>query len=409
MSQLVNNKKIWGLCFFTLVVICFCTYIVRLTEKPESIIEEYVYALNEKDYKKAYGFLDIKKSNLTVEKRFFEKMEYCDRHTDSDKSSYLSKIKGKVTEITVKEIINPDFTIGKDRNIEYYSLSDIGNIYRRDKEENSNFNKDLWKFYSVHASVKQINGKIIDVSTSIALRKDEGLLGRYNVIDPCILRDVEIEIPKDAEILLDGIKLTKFKATNRDTDFYTLNSVFPGEYQIVLNHSDALKPFNGRFVLSADPRNGSSYELLKQMQFKVKPDAFKKRMGYVVCKDVTMYERPKAVFEQYIDLILEEVTTVLVLDKKAVEDPTRAVVIVSNLPITIDGKSYELKQGQTVQVEKESGGFSQCNIVINHELKKIIIPKDKLKKTNSAIWYKVKTPNGSIGWVYGDYVKLRWE
>ena len=58
-----------------------------------------------------------------------------------------------------------------------------------------------------------------------------------------------------------------------------------------------------------------------------------------------------------------------------------------------------------VQIEKESGGFSQCNIVINYELKSVVIANDKLKKDSNAIWYKVETPNGSIGWVYGDFVE----
>lgn len=409
MNKLLKYKKILVVIFSALIVSYFGTSVFRLTEKPESMIEKYVYALSEQNYNKTYDFFDIKKTDLTAKKRFVEKMEYWDRNSDSDKSSYLSKIKGKINKVTVKEIINPDFTIGNDKKIEYYSLSDIGDIYRRDKEENSEFNTESWKFYSVHIFVSKADGNNIDVSTSMAVRKNKGLFGGYNIIDPCLLRDVDIEVPKDAEVLLDGIKLTKFKATNRDTDYYTLNCVFPGEYKVVLNHPDAVKPYNGRFILSANPRNGSSYELIKKLQFKIKPNAFKKRMGYVVCKDVTMYERPKAVFEQTIDMFSEKITTVMVLDKQEGTDSNRAVVNVPILPLTVDGKTYQLRQGHPVQIEKESGGFSQCNIVINYELKSVVIANDKLKKDSNAIWYKVETPNGSIGWVYGNFVKLRWE
>lgn len=57
MNKLLKYKKILVVIFSALIVSYFGTSVFRLTEKPESMIEKYVYALSEQNYNKTYVFL----------------------------------------------------------------------------------------------------------------------------------------------------------------------------------------------------------------------------------------------------------------------------------------------------------------------------------------------------------------
>lgn len=73
MNKLLKYKKILVVIFSALIVSYFGTSVFRLTEKPESMIEKYVYALSEQNYNKTYDFFDIKKTDLTAKKDLLKK------------------------------------------------------------------------------------------------------------------------------------------------------------------------------------------------------------------------------------------------------------------------------------------------------------------------------------------------
>lgn len=84
-----------------------------------------------------------------------------------------------------------------------------------------------------------------------------------------------------------------------------------------------------------------------------------------------------------------------------------AGMITEGLTVDYNGQRIELSKGQPVTITAENGDMYQCRLKLESKSAMIYVNKEHVRKLYGEAWYKVRLADGTIGWVYKDFITLK--
>ncbi|MEO0173076.1 MAG: hypothetical protein ABIL13_07515 [candidate division WOR-3 bacterium] len=98
---------------------------------------------------------------------------------------------------------------------------------------------------------------------------------------------------------------------------------------------------------------------------------------------------------------------VYILDKKMSQNETEATTVREVTVNTVIG-TITLNRGKLLNILGMSSGEYIVSFKYQNRELTATIPANAIRKISGKYWYKVKTKGGNIGWVFGDYIKVKY-
>ena len=396
------------------VIFVICGVIIGLAQyngQPERVVKNYVLALQQRNYGKAYGYLWKDGSLLSSKENFERQMGFWDYNSELDKESFLAGLKGELQSLTVEEF-SP---VEQPEKAEAYSLAEL--LQQQAERKRLTGAKPAWRFFAVTAVVTSAEGKEERLQTTLAVetgaRLQDKLLGKNLVIDPCVSRTVLLEVEDNTKVTLGGVVLTQYQQTNYGTLIYRVEQLFPGRYQVVLENPQA-DNYEGNLRLSASAKVSSRFNLQGRLQLRKQTDeifaaeerskkeGFTKRTAYVKGYDVFLKDRPSTGGQ--IVAVLQHGEALTLLDEKQCEDK-QAAMVTGDVTVAYNDEELKLEQGQPVKIMAEQDSSYLCRLDLEDSSGFVTIPKEKLQSLAGTSWYLVQLVGGRRGWIYSELVK----
>ena len=415
LQYILQKKKKIILVLLALVVAVACGFIgySQYKGRPERVVRDYITALQQKQYARAYSQLLLTPGRLTSRENFVRQMQFWDYNSELDGESYLSGLKGgelQSLEVTALEL--PD----KAQQAEAYSLANLQQEFSAQQKLKGV--RPAWSFYAVQA-VLLAEGQERRVRTTLAVQADTSFLGRLlarnYIVDPCISRTVLLEVEDNTKVELGGEELTHYQQTNYNTLIYRVEQLFPGRYAIRLSNPLA-DAYEGNLRLSAAAQASSRFNLCGRLQLlkknsesieaeeRSKKAAFAERTAYVKGYDVFLKDRPST--SGQIVAVLQSGETLQVLDKRDCEDK-QAAVVTDKLTVEFNGEKLRLEAWQPVKIVGEQEESFLCRLDLESSSGFVTVPKDKLRRLWGSSWYFVRTADGRQGWIFSELVNIK--
>ena len=396
------------------VIFVICGVIIGLAQyngQPERVVKNYVLALQQRNYGKAYGYLWKDGSALSSKENFERQMQFWDYNSELDKESFLAGLKGELQSLTVEEF-SP---VEQPEKAEAYSLAEL--LQQQAERKRLTGAKPAWRFFAVTAVVTSAEGKEEKLQTTLAVetgaRLQDKLLGKNLVIAPCVSRTVLLEVEDNTKVTLGGVALMQYQQTNYGTLIYRVEQLFPGRYQVVLENPQA-DNYEGNLRLSASAKVSSRFNLQGRLQLRKqtdeifaaeersKKDGFTKRTAYVKGYDVFLKDRPSTGGQ--IVAVLQHGEALTLLDEKQCEDK-QAAMVTGDVTVAYNDEELKLEQGQPVKIMAEQDSSYLCRLDLEDSSGFVKIPKEKLQSLAGTSWYLVQLVGGRRGWIYSELVK----
>lgn len=378
--------------------------------QSDRVVKNYVLALQQRNYGKAYGYLWKDGSPLSSKESFERQMQFWDYNSELDKESFLAGLKGDLQSLTVEEF-SP---VEQPEKAEPYSLAEL--LQQQAERKKLTGTKPTWKFFAVTAVVSSAEGKEEKLQTTLAVEKGgkllDRLLGKNIVIDPCISRTVLLEVEDNTKVTLGGVELTQYQQTNYHTLIYRVEQLFPGRYPVVLENPQA-DSYEGNLRLSAFAKVSSRFNLQGRLQLRrqtdeifaaeerSKKEGFTKRTAYVKGYDVFMKDRPSTGGQ--IVAVLQHGEALTLLDEKQCEDK-QAAMVTADVTVAYNGEELKLEKGQPVKIMDEQEDSYLCRLDLEGSSGFVTIPKERLQSLAGTSWYFVQLAGGRQGWIYSELV-----
>ena len=388
--------------------VAFCA--VHYLNQSDSVVKNYVLALQQRNYGKAYGYLWKDSSPLSSKDNFERQMQFWDYNSELDKESFLAGLKGDLQSLTVEEF-SP---VEQPEKAEPYSLAEL--LQQQAERKKLTGTKPAWKFFAVTAVVTSAEGKEERLQTTLAVEKGgklwDRLLGKNVVIDPCVSRTVLLEVEDNTKVTLGGVELTQYQQTNYNTLIYRVEQLFPGRYSVVLENPQA-DSYEGNLRLSASTKVSSRFNLLGRLQLRKQTDeifaaeerskkeGFTKRTAYVKGYDVFLKDRPST--SGQIVAVLQHGDALTLLDEKQCEDK-QAAMVTEAVTVAYNGEELKLEKGQPVKIMDEQEESYLCRLDLEGSSGFVTLPKEKLQSLAGTSWYFVQLAGGRQGWIYSALV-----
>lgn len=403
-------KLFLGLLFILFLQFGVTLGAVHYFAQPDRVVKNYVLALQQRNYGKAYGYLWKDGSPLSSKENFERQMQFWDYNSELDKESFLAGLKGDLQSLTVEEF-SP---VEHPEKGEAYSLAEL--LQQQAERKKLTGTKPAWKFFAVNAVVTSAEGKEEKLQTTLALDKGGSLkdilLGKNMVIDPGISRTVLLEVEDNTKVTLGGVELTQYQQTNYHTLIYRVEQLFPGRYPVVLENPQA-DNYEGNLRLSAFVKVSSRFNLQGRLQLRKQTDeifaaeerskkeGFTKRTAYVKGYDVFMKDRPSTGGQ--IVAVLQHGEALTLLDEKQCEDK-QAAMVTGDVTVAYNGEELKLEKGQPVKIMDEQEDSYLCRLDLEGSSGFAVIPKEKLQSLAGTSWYLVQLSGGRQGWIYSELV-----
>lgn len=229
------NKKTLYCLIGTSCIILLVSVVYRIIYDEEKAIQEYFFALNNKDYAKVFEYVYSVREPFNEKSAFINQMNTIYNNKQLYKNSYLEFIKnGRITDIEICPI-----GYSKPEEKEYLqdaSLIELGAwVFHEHFDKKVNVLEYLRQF-GVKITVIDKVGTAKTFNTVIALKKSNGLLEsilpKYKIVDPCILRTIFIYVSSGTDVEIDEVKACK----DKDFDTYIGYEVLPGIHKVKLHH-----------------------------------------------------------------------------------------------------------------------------------------------------------------------------
>lgn len=382
----------------------------RYQNQPERVVKNYVTALQQRNYGKAYGYLWKDASPLSSKENFERQMQFWDYNSELDKESFLAGLKGDLQSLTVEEFSPAEHP----ERAEAYSLAEL--LQQQAERKRLTGVKPAWRFFVVNAIVTSAEGKEEKLQTTLAVeagaRLIDRLLGKSSVIDPCISRTVLLEVEDNTKVKLGGVELTQYRQTNYNTLIYRVEQLFPGRYPIALENPQA-DSYEGNLRLSAAARVSSRFNLQGRLQLRKQTDevfaaeerskkeGFTKHTAYVKGYDVFLKDRPSTGGQ--IVAVLQHGEALTLLDEKQCEDK-QAAMVTADVTVAYNGDELKLEKGQPVKIMDEQEDSYLCRLDLESSSGFVTLPKEKLQSLTGTSWYLVQLAGGRRGWIYSELV-----
>jgi len=194
-------------------------------------------------------------------------------------------------------------------------------------------------------------------------------------------------------------KIEKFE--NALNDYKKLNSIIPkdDERQNLIKYK--ITDLN-RKIGNIEPPPKPKKQLTEEKQKIEPPPKPKKQLiGIITASNVNL--RDNYTFNSNVIQKLNINEEVIILDKKISTNPSEAITkyeikVKSSIgPIT-------LNKGKFLNIIAESPDQYIVSFKYNNSEITTNIPASAVEKTSGNYWYKIKTKNGKIGWVYGKFI-----
>ena len=194
-------------------------------------------------------------------------------------------------------------------------------------------------------------------------------------------------------------KIEKFE--NALNDYKKLNSIIPkdDERQNLIKYK--ITDLN-RKIGNIEPPPKPKEQLTEEKQKIEPPPKPKKQLiGIITASNVNL--RDNYTFNSNVIQKLNINEEVIILDKKISTNPSEAITkyeikVKSSIgPIT-------LNKGKFLNIIAESPDQYIVSFKYNNSEITTNIPASAVEKTSGNYWYKIKTKNGKIGWVYGKFI-----
>lgn len=412
LENILHNKKKIITFILLLFAVIACSFVAykQYNGRPERIAIEYVLALQQKQYSKAYNYLLLKPTPLTSQDNFIRQMQFWDYNSTLDSESYLAGIKGELRSLSVEEF-SPTQEAQK---AEPYSLADLQQQFV--EQQKLAGITPVWKYFVVQAKVATEKGDEQNVLTTLAVQLDTSFLGRLlarnYVVDPCVVRTVLLEVEENTQVTLGGVKLTQMQQTNYNTLVYRVEQLFPGRYPVSLENPLADK-YEGNLRLNALAKSSTRFNLTGRLQLRkqndegieadghMKKTEFVKRTAYVKGYDVFLKDRPSTGGQ--IVAVLQHGEALRLLDEKQCEDK-QAAIVADDVTVNYNGSELKLERGQPVKVAGEREDAYICRLDLENSSGFVEIPKEKLQSMLGTSWYFVQSENSKEGWIYSELV-----
>lgn len=128
------------------------------------------------------------------------------------------------------------------------------------------------------------------------------------------------------------------------------------------------------------------------------------RVGEINGKNVILRSIPSTLGSEV--ALLYDNTRVDILGKETCKDKSAAILDISSMRIYLNnGKEVTIYKGQALTVIREQSKNLLCSLKIDGNDIIIEIAKTKVRFLEGSIWYKIKTKNGFVGYVFCDYIK----
>lgn len=404
-------KLFFGLVVILLLQLGIVLGAMHYLNQPERVVKNYVLALQQRSYGKAYGYLWKDGSALSSKENFERQMGFWDYNSELDKESFLAGLKGDLQSLTVEEFSPAE----QPEKGEAYSLAEL--LQQQAERKRLTGTKPAWRFFAVTAVMASAEGREEKLQTTLAVEKGgrlkDILLGKNRVIDPCVSRTVLLEVEDNTKVTLGGVALTQYQQTNYGTLIYRVEQLFPGRYPVVLENPQA-DNYEGNLRLSASAKVSSRFNLQGRLQLRKQTDeifaaeerskkeGFTKRTAYVKGYDVFLKDRPSTGGQ--IVAVLQHGEALTLLDEKQCEDK-QAAMVTGDVTVAYNGEELKLEKGQPVKIMDEQDSSYLCRLDLEGSSGFVTIPKEKLQSLAGTSWYFVQLVGGRQGWIYSELVK----
>jgi hypothetical protein len=171
------------------------------------------------------------------------------------------------------------------------------------------------------------------------------------------------------------------------------NPVIGSAMDKMINEGDTAKA-----VLTDDSTIGQEYRQFAAV-------AFKPQIAYVNADDVALRSGPSSISK-----VIRTLKRDSALDAVAMwccDDKNACVINTEKLTVDYNGQSIELSKGQPVTIIGGNGDMYQCRLNLEGSSAMVYVNKANVKKLYGEAWYKVQLADGTIGWVYKDFITLK--
>ncbi len=133
--------------------------------------------------------------------------------------------------------------------------------------------------------------------------------------------------------------------------------------------------------------------------------AFKPQIAYVNADDVFLRSGPSSTSD--VIRTLKRDSGLDAIEMWRCDDKKAGMIVTEKLTVDYNGQSIELSKGQPVTITGKHGDMYQCRLSLESSSATIYINKDYVKKLYGEAWYKVQLADGTIGWVYKNFITLK--
>ncbi len=133
--------------------------------------------------------------------------------------------------------------------------------------------------------------------------------------------------------------------------------------------------------------------------------AFKPQIAYVNADDVLLRSDPSSTSD--VIRTLKRDSGLDAIEMWRCDDKKAGMIVTEKLTVDYNGQSIELSKGQPVTITGKHGDMYQCRLSLESSSATIYIDKDYVKKLYGEAWYKVQLADGTIGWLYKDFITLK--
>jgi len=128
------------------------------------------------------------------------------------------------------------------------------------------------------------------------------------------------------------------------------------------------------------------------------------KRGIITGDEVILRSKPSTLGSQIV--LLYDKNEVEILGKEKCSDNSSAILSIPSLKISlVNGKVITINRGQALIVKRENKGNLICGLNLDGREVSLELPKNNVHLLQGDIWYKVKTENEVVGYVFSDYIK----
>lgn len=171
------------------------------------------------------------------------------------------------------------------------------------------------------------------------------------------------------------------------------NPVIGSAMDKMINEGDTAKA-----VLTDDSTIGQEYRQFAAV-------AFKPQIAYVNADDVALRSGPSSISK--VIRTLKRDSGLDAVEMWRCYDKNAGVISTEKLTVDYNGQSIELSKGQPVKIIGKNADMYQCRLDTEGGSATLYINKAHVKKLYGEAWYKVQLADGTIGWVYKNFITLK--